>query len=112
MFSKAILDTSVANQQRYGGREFQSGPTREGPALFQGLAICGRCSCGMTVRYHLRQGRLRPDYLCQLECIERGTPICQQLPGAGIDATIGEVVVKSVTPLALEAALEVQQEIQ
>lgn len=102
----------LANHQRYGGPKRLSGPSREGPALLQGLAICGRCGRGMTVRYHLRQGHLRPDYLCQRERTERGTPVCQQIPGVGIDQAIGELLVKSVTPLALEAALEVQQEIQ
>ena len=30
---------------------------REGPALLQGLAICGVCGRRMTVRYHTRKGR-------------------------------------------------------
>jgi hypothetical protein len=66
----------------------------------------------MTVRYHLRDGRLRPDYLCQRECIDHSTPACQRIPGAGIDEAIGELLVQSVTPLALEAAMNVQAEIQ
>jgi DNA invertase Pin-like site-specific DNA recombinase len=102
----------VANHQRCGGGQNKPGPTREGPALLQGMVICGRCGRGMTVRYHLRDGRLRPDYLCQRECIDRSMPVCQRLPGSGIDDAIGELLVKSVTPLALEAALEVQHEIQ
>ena len=102
----------VANHQRCGGGQNSPGPAREGPALLQGLVICGRCGRGMTVRYHLRDGRLRPDYLCQRECVERSLPVCQKLPGAGIDDAVGELLVQSVTPLALEVALEVQQEIQ
>jgi DNA invertase Pin-like site-specific DNA recombinase len=34
--------------------ERAGGPAREGPALAQGLAICGRCGRRMTVRYHSR----------------------------------------------------------
>ena len=32
----------------------QSGPPREGPALLQGLVICGKCGRRMTLRYHQR----------------------------------------------------------
>ena len=39
------------------------GPAREGPALLQGLVICGRCGQRMTVRYHPRRGVEVPDYL-------------------------------------------------
>jgi DNA invertase Pin-like site-specific DNA recombinase len=102
----------IDNHQRCGGGQSKAGPAREGPALLQGLVLCGRCGRGMTVGYHLRDGRLRPDYLCQRECIDRSTPVCQRLPGAGIDEAIGELLIQSVTPLALEAALNVQAEIQ
>ena len=37
---------------------------REGPALLQGLAICGRCGNPMSVRYHARRGGVSPDYVC------------------------------------------------
>ena len=39
-----------------------AGPAREGPALLQGLAICGRCGRRMTIRYHQRRDTLVPDY--------------------------------------------------
>ncbi len=40
-----------ANAQTYGA-ERRAGPPREGPALLQGLVLCGRCGERMTVRYH------------------------------------------------------------
>ena len=66
----------------------------------------------MTVRYHVRDGRLRPDYLCQREGIEHAQPLCQHVPGGGIDETVGELLVEAVSPVALEVALTVQQELQ
>ena len=101
----------VENYQRCGGGQNQAGPAREGPALLQGLVICGKCGRGMTVRYHRRGGQLRPDYLCQTR-VWRPEPPCQRIPGAGIDDAVGELLVESVTPLALEVALNVQSEIQ
>src|SRR5215472_11347087 len=84
----------------------------EGPALLQGLILCGRCGQRMTVRYHVRHGRLWPEYLCQREGIEHAQPRCQQVPGRGIDEVIGELLVEAVSPVALEVALSVQQELQ
>lgn len=88
------------------------GAAREGPALLQGLVLCGKCGRAMTIRYHQRAGRLTPEYVCAKECVERGAPRCQSIPGARIDEAVGRLLVDSVSPLALEVALNVQQEIQ
>ncbi len=94
------------------GAERRRSPPREGPALLQGLAVCGRCGERMTVRYHLRHGEPAPEYVCQREGIERGGPPCQRLVGAEIDRAVGELLVQTVTPLALEVALAVQEELE
>ena len=99
------------NAQAYGGQRRKS-PPREGPALLQGLALCGICGKRMTVGYHVRRGRRMPEYLCQQEGIARAEPPCQRIAGAGIDAAIGELLLKTVTPLALEVALAVQEEMK
>ena len=93
------------------GKDRRKSPPREGPSLLQGMVVCGRCGARMTVRYHQRGATLRPNYVCQREGIERGIPICQDVPGAGIDEVVGEELVTMVTPLALEVALSVQSEI-
>jgi hypothetical protein len=102
----------LQNQQAHGGGERKAGPAREGPALLQGLVLCGKCGSAMTVCYHRRGGRLSPDYVCQKRCVELASDICQRIPGGGIDGAVGQVLVESVTPLALEVALQVQSEIQ
>jgi DNA invertase Pin-like site-specific DNA recombinase len=100
------------NQQAHGGCQRQAGPAREGPALLQGLVLCGKCGRTMTVRYHQRGDRLSPEYVCQKECVEQSKPVCQRVPGGGLDQAVGEVLVDSVSPLALEVVLNVQAEIQ
>ena len=50
------------------------GPAREGPALLQGLAICGRCGHRMSVGYHKRAGLTVPDYHCRRESIANAVP--------------------------------------
>jgi len=99
------------NCQAYG-EDRRKSPPREGPALLQGLLICGRCGKRMTVRYHSRRGQLFPDYVCQREGIEHAEPVCQHIPGGGIDEAVGNILVEAVTPVTLEVALAVQQELQ
>jgi hypothetical protein len=99
------------NCQAYGADRRKS-PPREGPALLQGLLICGCCGKRMTVRYHSRRGQLSPDYVCQREGIEHAEPICQHIPGSNIDEAVGNILVETITPVALEVALAVQQELQ
>lgn len=98
------------NAQAHGSERRKS-PPREGPALVQGLAICGVCGHRMTVRYHTRKGTQRPEYVCQREGINTATTKCQSIPGAGIDRAIGELLVETVTPVTLEVALKVQAEL-
>jgi DNA invertase Pin-like site-specific DNA recombinase len=99
------------NAQAHGAERRKS-PPREGPALLQGLAVCGVCGLRMTVRYHVRKGRQWPEYVCQREAIDTATPKCQSIPGSGIDQTIGELLVETVTPVTLEVALQVQAELE
>ncbi len=93
------------------GPDRQPSPPREGPALLQGLAICACCGDRMGVHYHQRRGRLVPDYVCQRWAIRRATAACQRVPGGPVDAAVGELLVRVVTPLALETALEVEAEL-
>ncbi|MCO5172378.1 MAG: recombinase family protein [Planctomycetes bacterium] len=94
------------------GAERRAGPAREGPALLQGLVVCGVCGDRMTVRYHLVKGESRPDYICQRRGIEEARPSCQRIPGGGIDRAVGELLIEAVTPVALDVVLSVQQELQ
>ncbi len=107
-----------ANQQQLAesaqahGQERRKSPPREGPALLQGLAVCGLCGRRMTVRYHVRRDQLVPDYVCQSEGIAKAQPICQRIPGAGIDRAVGTLLVERMTPVTLELALRVQAELE
>jgi DNA invertase Pin-like site-specific DNA recombinase/DNA-binding transcriptional regulator YiaG len=102
----------LAENAQLHGKERRASPAREGPALVQGLVLCGRCGERMTVRYHHRRGQEVPQYVCQRAGIAHGQPLCQSVPGAALDAAIGELLVAMVTPLSLEVALAVQQELR
>ena len=100
-----------ANAQAHGV-ERNAGPAREGPALLQGLAVCATCGRRMTVRYHRRRGIEVPDYQCMSEAIQTGSRPCLNVPGGGVDAAIAQLLLDTVTPLALEVALTVQAELE
>jgi hypothetical protein len=95
------------------GAERRAGPPREGPALLQGLVICGRCGQRMGVSYHKhRTGELRPDYNCrQPEATTTSNPQCHSIAGTGIDSAVAALVLQQLTPLALEATLRVTEEL-
>ena len=94
------------------GRDRTAGPPREGPALLQGIIVCGTCGLRMTVRYHQRRGRDLPTYVCQRDGIEHARRICQAVPGADPGQRIGRLLIDTLTPLTIEAALTVQAELQ
>ncbi len=104
--------TLLAGNAAAHGGDRAAGPAREGPALLQGMVICGCCGRRMTVRYHRRRGVDIPDYQCIGEAIQGGGRRCQTVPGAGVDAAIAQLLVDTVTPLALEVALTVQAELE
>lgn len=93
------------------GADRRKSPPREGPALLQGIVICGKCGNRMTVRYHVRNGERVPDYVCQTEGIEHARRICQHIPGGSIDKAIGDLLVEIMTPAALEVTMAVQNEL-
>lgn len=99
------------NAAAHGGDRRRS-PPREGPALLQGLVVCGLCGVRMSVRYFRSRGHLVPEYICQRDGIEHAAPVCQRVSGAVIDEAVGNLVVENVTPMTLEITLAVQKEIE
>jgi len=102
-----LRDNAYAN-----GQDRRKSPPREGPALLQGLVVCGVCGSRMTVRYHTRQTKLVPEYFCQRDGVDHIVTVCQHVFGEHLDRAVGQLLVDSVTPLALEVTLTVQQEMQ
>ena len=74
--------------------------------------MCGVCGARMTVRYQGSKEKLQPHYVCRGVGNNQSLPICQSLPGAGIDGAIGKLLLEAMTPVALEVALAVQAELE
>jgi DNA invertase Pin-like site-specific DNA recombinase len=102
----------IAENGRSVGVEHRRYPPREGPALLQGLLLCGVCGAMMSVRYHARAGAVIPHYVCRGRGNREAERKCQSISGAGIDDAIGPLVFGALSPVALEVSLAVQHEIQ
>jgi len=97
---------------RSGGCQHKT-PPREGPALLQGLAICGICGNRMAVEYRNSYGRQNvPTYTCRYAHLSYGLKLCQSFVGYGVDKAITELIKDAVTPMALKVTLKVYDELQ
>jgi DNA invertase Pin-like site-specific DNA recombinase len=99
------------NALGFGGQRL-AGPAREGPALLQGRVMCGICGQRMSIHYYREPEAIYPVYKCQEESVRRGGRVCQSVPGKVVDAAIGKLLLELMTPLTMEAAWAVQQEIE
>ena len=88
------------------------GVAREGNALLQSMAICGRCGRNYSTSYKRRKdGSLTPIYICNREQADYGKSICTYVPGSGIDDMVAKALLERMTPMAVDAAISVQKEI-
>jgi len=100
----------AGNAQAYGA-DRRSGPPREGPALLQGLILCGKCGRRMQVNYRKRFQRLEGSYRCELTRNSGGSP-CQSVSGRTIDQAVAGLLLRSFTPVAVELAFQIQHELR
>jgi DNA invertase Pin-like site-specific DNA recombinase len=87
-------------------------PPREGAALLQGRAVCGRCGRHFRVRYRSTRGKQEAWYICDRGHDKFGERDCQSIAGPAVDEAIGALVAERMTPAAVELALEIRREIE
>lgn len=78
------------------------GIPREGKALLHGIAFCGECGHKMCVQY-----KGGTQYLCNALRQQRGTPICQRLPGDAVDNQVVAWFFEALSVARIDAAAEV-----
>jgi DNA invertase Pin-like site-specific DNA recombinase len=108
-------ETYLANQARlkdnsnrfHGGQ----GVPREGKALLQGIAICGRCGRQMSIGYTGPQGEY-PTYKCDGDAQNFGGPSCQEVRGLRLDTEIERLVLAALEPDRIALALEALDQLE
>jgi DNA invertase Pin-like site-specific DNA recombinase len=83
--------------------EERVGAVREGAALLQGIAICGKCGRRMQVGY--RADGQTPGYECNVAHLHLGLNRCQSFRGDSIDAAVAAVFLEAMVPAQLEVSL-------
>ena len=87
-------------------------PPREGAALLQGRAVCGRCGRHFRVTYRSTRGKQEAWYVCDRAHGYLGERDCQSIAGPPVDEAIGALIAERMTPAAVELALEIRREIE
>lgn len=88
-----------------------TGAIREGAALLQGLATCGKCGRRLKVYY---QGKYStPGYYCAANNVVAGrAKHCMRIGGVKIDDAVATAFLDAVTPGAMEAAILAEKNIE
>ena len=90
-----------------------TGPAREGQALLQGLARCGKCGRTMNVSYggHRSERAHRTmQYRCSSSRSQIGGTDCQTIGGKRIDQAVVDVFLDAVAPAGLEALKRIEEQ--
>jgi DNA invertase Pin-like site-specific DNA recombinase/uncharacterized protein YndB with AHSA1/START domain len=88
-----------------------SGAVREGAALLQGIATCGRCGRKLKVYYQGKSSA--PGYHCPGSTLVNGRALyCMRIGGVRIDHAVADAFLETVAPAGIEAALEAEQAIE
>jgi DNA invertase Pin-like site-specific DNA recombinase len=104
--NQARIDSNVHPQPHQAG-----GAVREGAALLQGLARCGKC--GRRLHTHYRGRNAQPGYHCSGKDLVQGRGVyCLNIGGVQIDQAIADAFLKALTPATMEATQRALQQLE
>lgn len=98
-----MIQTRIAKNTRPVAHQ-DTGAIREGAALLQGLATCGKC--GRRLRVYYQGKHSTPGYYCAANNVMDGrAKYCMRVGGVKIDEAVTGAFLDAMTPAAIEAAL-------
>ena len=104
--NQARIDANVHPQPHQAG-----GAVREGAALLQGLAICGKC--GRRLHTHYQGRNSSPGYHCSGKDIVQGRGVyCLNVGAIQIDQAVTEAFLRALTPAAVEATEQAVRQLE
>ncbi|HET7379869.1 MAG TPA: recombinase family protein [Gaiellales bacterium] len=110
--------TFEANRERIAGNtrpraHEPGGAVREGSALLQGIAVCGRCGRKLKVHYQGRRGHKSPAYHCPASILVDGRGNwCVRIGGSQIDQAVAGALLAALTPAGVKAALQAAEALE
>jgi len=112
------MPTFGANRERIARntrpRAHQAGgAVREGQALLQGIAVCGRCGRKLKVHYQGRRGHQSPAYHCPSSIlVENRGSWCLRIGGTQVDQAVAGTLLAALTPAGVKAALQAAEALE
>jgi len=112
-------DTYQANQARIGmnirpqASQPGTGAVREGCALLQGLATCGKCGRKLAI-FYTGPAKCVPNYYCQgsAELVNGRGARHMSTGGQAIDAAVAGAFLAALAPAALDACLQAAAQLE
>ena len=87
------------------------GAVREGAALLQGIAVCGRC--GRRLATHYRGRNSTPGYHCAGRTLVNGRGVwCLSVGGVQLDQAVAGAFLAALTPAGLQAAVAAAERLE
>jgi excisionase family DNA binding protein len=89
------------------------GAVREGQALLQGIAVCGRCGRKLKVHYQGTRGHKSPAYHCPGSVLVEGRgEWCVRVGGTRIEEAVAAALIQALTPAGVKAALRAAEALE
>jgi hypothetical protein len=102
-----VNQARIAKNTRPGPHQ-PGGAVREGAALLQGLATCGRCGRKLKVYYQGKHST--PGYHCPGSTLANGrAAYCMRIGGVRIDHAVADAFLEAIEPASVEAVFEAQR---
>jgi excisionase family DNA binding protein len=92
----------------------QAGAVREGSALLQGLARCGKCGRSMSPTYHAKGKKSYPYYICNVayRSLNQSKHYCQTIGGRRVDRAVSDAFLKALAPSSANVHLNALHQLQ
>ncbi|WP_300465199.1 recombinase family protein [Desulfobacula sp.] len=88
-----------------------TGAVREGAALLQGIATCGKC--GRRLRVYYQGKNSTPGYYCAANNVVEGrAKYCMRIGGLKVDTIVADTFLNAITPSAMDAVLLAEKNIE
>lgn len=105
-----MIQTRIAKNTRPVAHQ-ATGAVREGAALLQGLATCGKC--GRRLRVYYQGKHSTPGYYCAANKVMEGrAEHCMRVGGVKIDEAVTDAFLEAITPAAMEAVLLAEKNVE
>ena len=101
----------LAQNQSNGGSRVSGSAVREGPALLQGLLICGQCGHRLSPRY-IGEGGSVVWYECNWRRRELAGKGCWSVRGDLLDEAVAQRILSALIPTQVEIALSALAEVE